>query len=161
VITGFHAAVDLERLDRGVQALALAAGIAALGQHRDADRARALNRQITAVLAAPDARAATAAAPVPGRPGGTVTVVASRSLGKAVVTASRLRELPSGRTYQLWFLGAGPPRPSERFRTSRDRAVRPVVAAGMGGARRIGVTVEPAGGSSTPSAPPFVTLPLG
>ncbi|NVI90844.1 anti-sigma factor, partial [Actinomadura sp. BRA 177] len=134
--------------------LALAGGVTAAHFHGDAERAQALNRRITAVMSAPDARVATAGT----RGDGTVTVVSSRSLNKAVVTAARLGSLPSAKTYQLWFLGAAAPRSAGLLRPSADR---PLIASGLGDARQLGITVEPAGGSPRPTSAPFLTLRLG
>ncbi|MFC5745788.1 anti-sigma factor domain-containing protein [Actinomadura rugatobispora] len=137
--------------------LALISGTAAVQQYREADRARAFDRQVTAVLTAPDARTATA------RPGGagTLTVVASRSLDKAVVAASRLRALPKNETYQLWYLGRAAPRSAGTLPPPASQGRRPFIAEGLADARTIAVTVEPAGGSSQPTGAPFLTVPLG
>lgn len=135
--------------------LALAGGGAAWRSHRAAEHALALNRRLAEVMAAPDAHTSTARA----GDGAAVTVVASRSLGKAVVTASGLRHLPPARTYQMWWLGQAAPRSAGTLSVS-DRG-RPVVAAGIGDARRFGITVEPAGGSTRPTGAPILTLPLG
>jgi anti-sigma factor RsiW len=132
--------------------LALTGGGAAWHLHRAAEHAQALNRQVAAVLTAPDARTSTVSAR------GTVTVVSSRSVGKAVVTASRLPRLPSTRTYQMWWLGPAAPRSAGTLDLTGD--ARPVVTAGLGDARRFGVTVEPAGGSPRPTGAPILTLPL-
>ncbi len=79
-------------------------------------------------------------------------------LNKAVVTAARLGSLPSAKTYQLWFLGAAAPRSAGLLRPSADR---PLIASGLGDARQLGITVEPAGGSPRPTSAPFLTLRLG
>ncbi|MFI0353510.1 anti-sigma factor domain-containing protein [Actinomadura sp. 9N407] len=137
--------------------LALIAGTAAVRFDQNADQARALNRQITEVIAAPDARAATAQAPSPHT--GTVTVVASRSLDKAVIAASRLQRPPDGKTYQLWAMGPTPPRPAGFLRSGQGPA-GPVITTGLGNAQKVGLTIEPDGGSPQPTSPPIVTLPL-
>ncbi|MFC6880636.1 anti-sigma factor [Actinomadura yumaensis] len=133
--------------------LALISGGAALRLHGSAQDARALNRQVTAVMTAPDARTST----VRAQGTATVTLVSSRSLNKAVVTTARLRPLPSARTYQMWWLGptvrsAGTLNPSGK--------PRPVVTTGLGDAQRFGLTIEPAGGSPQPTTPPVLTLAL-
>ncbi|WP_433324527.1 anti-sigma factor [Spirillospora sp. CA-294931] len=133
--------------------LALAGGVAAVRFHGDADRARALNDRVAAIMTAPDARAVTAQAPGSG----TVTVVASRSQDRAVIAAARLRRLPSDRTYQLWRLGSGAPLSAGLLRSPGDR---PVITTGLDGVQRIGLTVEPKGGSRAPTTAPLLTLPL-
>ncbi|QKW36913.1 anti-sigma factor [Actinomadura sp. NAK00032] len=137
--------------------LALAGGITAARFQGDAERARDLNRRIAAVMTAPDARSSTART----QDGATVTVVSSRSLDEAVITTSRLKRLPAAKTYQLWFLAASAaPRPGGVLRPPADRPSRPIIASGLGNARQIAMTVEPAGGSARPSTDPFLTLPL-
>ncbi|MFI0411688.1 anti-sigma factor domain-containing protein [Actinomadura sp. 3N508] len=135
--------------------LALTGGGVTWHLHRSADQALTLNRQVTAVMTAPDAHTSTAR--VQGA--GAVTVVSSRSLGKAVVTTARLAPLPPARAYQMWWLGPAAPRSAGTLDPAGTP--RPVVADGLGDARRFGVTIEPAGGSSRPTGPPFLTLDLG
>ncbi|MER6816355.1 anti-sigma factor [Spirillospora sp. NPDC000708] len=134
--------------------LALLGGGAAWRFQRSADHAQALNRQVSAVMTASDAHTSTTRSPA----GATVTVVSSRSLGKAVVTASRLPHLPSARTYQMWWLGPTAPRSAGTLDLSGK--TRPIVTAGLGEAQRFGVTVEPAGGSPQPTSAPIITLAL-
>ncbi|MFC0037673.1 anti-sigma factor [Actinomadura rayongensis] len=136
--------------------LTLVSAGAAAHWRGDARDAQELNRRITAVLAAPDARVATVRAAADAG-GGTLTLVASRSGDTVLVTASGLRPLPAARTYQLWFLGSARPRPAG-FLPAAGRG--PVLAAGLRDARRLGVTVEPARGSSQPTGAPVVTVPL-
>jgi anti-sigma-K factor RskA len=126
-------------------------GLTVRAQHR-ADRAEAAARQLTDVLAAPDVRQAQGRATT----GGTGTVVASRTKGKAVVILAGVRALPTSQTYELWLMGPAKPRPAGLLRDSG----KPVVAAGLGDATQVGVTVEPAGGSQQPTTPPVLTVPL-
>jgi anti-sigma-K factor RskA len=136
--------------------LAVVLGVATLRAERTKDRAEALNREIAAVMAAPDARTVTA----PVRPGGSGTVVASRSLGKAVVVMAGLPRLTSSRTYELWLMGPRPPRPVGTMRPPAEGRPRPVLATGLGDATQIGVTVEPAGGSPRPTTAPIFTVAI-
>lgn len=134
--------------------LALAGVGAAWRLQRSAEHEQELARQVAAVMSAPDARTSTVRTP----DAAVVTVVSSRSLGKAVVTASGMPRLPSARTYQMWWLGPAAPRSAGTMNPSKGG---PAVAAGLGGARRIGVTIEPAGGSPRPSGAPILTLAVG
>jgi anti-sigma-K factor RskA len=136
--------------------LAVVLGVTTLRAERAKDRSVALNREIATVLAARDARTTTA----PVRPEGSGTVVASRSLGKAVVIMSGLPRLSSARTYELWFMGPRPPRPAGTMRPPADGAPGPILAAGLGDATQIGLTVEPAGGSPLPTSDPIFTAGL-
>jgi hypothetical protein len=121
-------------------------GVALLAQQR-ADRAVAANREVFQVLAARDAQTANA----PVSTGGAGPVVAWRSLGKAVVALSGLDPAPESRTYELWFMGAGDPRPAGLLTDPGE----PFIAAGLGEATQIGLTIEPVGGSDRPTTQPI------
>jgi anti-sigma-K factor RskA len=123
-------------------------------QHRAerAERAEAAGRQLIDVLAAPDARRANGRAGT----GGSGTVVASRAKGKAVVLLVGVPPLPRSQTYELWLMGPGKPRPAGLLRHPGE----PVIAAGLGDATQVGVTVEPAGGSPQPTSVPVLTVAL-
>jgi anti-sigma-K factor RskA len=133
--------------------LAVVLGVAAVHARRTSDRVTALNRDIAAVMAAPDAH--TVVAPV--HTAGSGTIVVSRGLGKAVILLSGLPPLPSSKTYELWLMGPAAPRPAGTLRPPAGHRPRTVLASGLGDAARIGLTVEPAAGSTRPtSAPIFV-----
>ena len=117
-----------------------------------AERAEAAGRQLIDVLAAPDARQAIGRAST----GGSGTVVASRTKGKAVVVLAGVPSLPRSQTYELWLMGPGKPRPAGLLRDSGS----PVIAGGLGDATQVGVTVEPAGGSPQPTGVPVLTVAL-
>lgn len=125
--------------------------VAYLAQQR-ADEAVAANREVVQVLAARDVQTSTGQVST----GGTGTVASSRSLGKAVVAMSGLGPLPESKTYELWFMGAGDPRPAGLLRSAGE----PLVVAGLGEATQIGLTVEPAGGSPRPTTQPIFTTPV-
>lgn len=136
--------------------LAVVLGVATLLVERTKERVDALNRGIAAVMAAPDARTVTGKV----GPGGNGTVVASRSLGKAVIVMSGLPKLSSARTYELWLMGPRPPRPAGTMRPPAKGDPGPVLATGLGDATQIGITIEPAAGSPRPTTPPIFTATL-
>ncbi len=136
--------------------LAVVLGVTTVRTQHTKERVDALNRDIAAVMAAPDARTITA----PVRPGGSGTVVASRSLGKAVVVMSGLPRLSSAKTYELWFMGPRPPRPVGTMRPPAKGNPAPVLATGLGDATQIGITIEPAAGSQRPTSSPIFTATL-
>jgi len=136
--------------------LAAVLGVATLRVERTKERVDALNRDIAAVMAAPDARTVTGKV----APGGSGTVVASRSLGKAVIVMSGLPKLSSARTYELWLMGPRPPRPAGTMRPPAKGDPAPVLATGLGDATQIGITVEPAAGSQRPTTPPIFTATI-
>jgi len=131
--------------------LAIVLGVAAVRAQESKDRVAALNRDIAAVIAAPDARTVTA----PVRSGGSGKVVVSRSLGRAVVVMSGLPQLPAAKTYELWFMGPRPPRPAGTMRPPAHGDPGPVLAKGVGDATQIGITVEPSAGSARPTTTPI------
>jgi anti-sigma-K factor RskA len=112
---------------------------------------------VTAVLSAPDARIASASTTA----GGTATVVVSAARREIVFTSSGLRPLPSSEVYELWFLGPGTPRRAGLVPAASRKnggSTAPVLASGLAPGDKIGVTVEPAGGTNAPTTPPIVVL---
>ncbi|GGL14279.1 hypothetical protein Sme01_06510 [Sphaerisporangium melleum] len=131
-------------------------GIATVRLQSSLDQVRRAGEQVSAVLAAPDARLATAT----GK-NGRGTVVLSRSRGGMVFLASGLAPLPGDRTYQLWQIAPDRIRSAGLLSTDPTGATPPTVTTPTPGATKLGVTVEPAGGSSQPTTKPLllVTLP--
>ncbi|MFA1545615.1 anti-sigma factor [Actinomadura chokoriensis] len=123
----------------------------AVRERQRVERTEAAYQSVASVLSAPDARSATGRA----TGGGTVTIVASASRGRVVVASDGLRALPSSRAYQLWLIGAGGPRSAGLLPADRTG---PVVAGTWRPSDRLGVTVEPAGGSARPTTTPLVLL---
>ncbi|MFJ5269559.1 anti-sigma factor domain-containing protein [Streptomyces sp. NPDC088358] len=122
----------------------------AQNQARDAERRTA---DLTAVLAAPDAKSRTAR--LAGGAGGTVVVSASRD--EAVFISSGMAKPPSGKVYQLWFDDAGSMRSAglmDPHRTSEAVLLDGNLAKASG----MGITVEPAGGSARPTSAPLALL---
>ena len=122
--------------------VALLLGIGWISSHRALDRQQA----ISAVLTAPDAKSVELGGE------GTMRVVYSPTLDRSVVVADGLADLPSDRTYALWFIGPGGPEEAALFRTSDGRATK-VLPRTPEGYQALGVTKEPAGGSATPTQP--------
>ncbi|WP_149182281.1 anti-sigma factor [Streptomyces sp. TRM49041] len=157
----------VSRRTRAVPRLVLAACLAAVtalggvavrqyqdarqAEHR-AEQARRQADDMARVLAAPDARTATGT--VDG--GARATVVVSRAEDRAVFLASGLPELPSGRTYQLWFADGSAMRPAGLVHD--DGAV--LMDGKVGRATGMGITVEPSGGSAQPTTTPLAVMEL-
>lgn len=108
---------------------------------------------ISRVITAPDARTETMRTSA----GGTVTIVVSPGQQAAVVSATGMRSLPSAQTYQLWVIGPDGAR-SAGLLSGTGRA-GPVLASGVEPGDRIGITVEPAGGTSGPTTTPVIAVP--
>ena len=109
---------------------------------------------ISRVVTAPDARTETERTSA----GGTVTVVVSADQQAAVVSSTGMRSLPSAQTYQLWVIGPHGAR-SAGLLSGAGRA-GPVLASGVEPGDRIGITVEPAGGTSSPTTTPVIAVPV-
>ena len=105
---------------------------------------------IASVLTAPDA--AIISAPV--RTGGTATVVMSSRAHLLVFAAAGLRALPASECYELWLMGQGQgqDRMAGLLPMPRHGMTGPVLAAGLRPGDRLGLTVEPAGGSVRPTS---------
>ena len=128
-------------------AAAAALGITQLSAQHQLDQARAT--AIARVVTAPDAHVETARTSA----GGSVTVVTSAALREAVVSASGMASLPSSRVYQVWVLSPSGARSAGLMHgRSLLAAIRP--------GDRIGITVEPAGGTARPTTTPVAVLPV-
>jgi anti-sigma-K factor RskA len=129
-------------------AAAAALGITQLSAQHQLDQARAT--AIARVVTAPDAHVETARTSA----GGSVTVVTSAALREAVVSASGMASLPSSRVYQVWVMSPSGARSAGLIHGSSllASAVRP--------GDRIGITVEPAGGTARPTTTPVAVLPV-
>jgi anti-sigma-K factor RskA len=118
--------------------------------------AQAENQAIAAVLAAPDAQITSATSSV----GGTATVVLSYSEQKIVFTSSGLPALPSSEVYELWLIGPVHARSAGLLSEASDGKTSPVLASGLQTDDKVGVTVEPAGGTSSPTTTPILAMTL-
>ncbi len=85
-----------------------------------------------------------------------------RQRHRAIVHGFKLRQVPVGRAYQLWFIKDGAPVPSVTFKPEPDGHVSveqiPVPAEGVVSAAA--VTVEPESGSTQPTSPILLVGPL-
>ena len=124
-------------------------------QHR-LSQEQAHNRAVAAVLNAPDAVMTSARAAT----GGTATVVMSHRDHALVLTTARLPALPSGKRYQVWLMGRHPVRAAGMLPQPRQGMTAPVVVSGVAPGDAVGLTVEPASGSSSPSSAPTLMVVL-
>jgi anti-sigma-K factor RskA len=132
----------------------VALGITQVMTRHQLDGARTAGAAISRVVTAPDARTETERTSA----GGTVTVVVSADQQAAVVSVTGMRSLPSAQTYQLWVIGPDGAR-SAGLLSGAGRA-GPVLASGVEPGDRIGITVEPAGGTSSPTTTPVIAVPV-
>jgi anti-sigma-K factor RskA len=135
---------------------AVALGVAQVVTQSRLNTARAQQAALSAVLAAPDARTATARV----QNGGTVTVVYSRDERRMIFTADGLPQLPGGKVYELWLMAPKSNRPAGLLALQPGGRTTPVIASGLRPGDQTGLTVEPAGGSAQPTTTPIVVVPL-
>ncbi|MGH3244865.1 MAG: anti-sigma factor [Trebonia sp.] len=154
--------ISLARAGLTTGILTLAAAVAFLlvlqfSTSSQLSQAQHSNRAIAAVLAAPDARLES----MPATAGGTVTVVTSLHQQESVVTAADLPPLPGTRVYQLWVMtAAGAARSAGLLTITQSGSTTPTLADGVLPGDRLGITVEPAGGTPQPTTTPVIILPV-
>ena len=130
-------------------AIAIAAGGIAWGQWSDPAS------PVDQVVAAADAMRVT------GTKGPmTAEVAYSRQLGKGAITVTGMPPAPDGKVYQLWYVGADGVARSAGIMAPEDGRGAMVLQGDPNSAAAVGVTVEPAGGSPSPTTEPVVVLPL-
>lgn len=150
----------LPRLAAVVAVAALVAvvilSIAQVGTERQLRQARQQSRAIAAVLAAPDARILTRSTAV----GGLTTVIESAALRELVVTTTGLPLPAGGKVYELWLIGPHRTQSAGLLPAAVAGRTEPVLATGLAPGDELGMTVEPAGGTSAPTSKPIVVVPL-
>ena len=123
---------------------------------RELGHARAQTQAVETVLSAPDARLLTRST----SNGGRATVVVSESRHALVLTTSGLPALPAAKVYEVWFMAPGVARPAGLLPSPSAGQTAPLLAEGLAAGDRIGVTVEPAGGTARPTTPPILLMSL-
>lgn len=118
--------------------------------------ARVHNQQVDSVLAQGDLRLVSNKTSV----GGSVSAIVSPSVARLVVVTSGLPALPADKVYELWLLGPSVAQPSGLLTTAEHGRTVPVVATGYVKGYKLGITVEPAGGTLKPTTNPIVAMPL-
>lgn len=140
-------------------ATAMAAAIALLavlqvGTQHQLDQAQAQNRAIAAVLAAPGTRIDSSVATV----GGTVSAVFAPRDHEAVITVSGMPAPPGTHVYQLWVINAAGARSAGLLPGAGNGSATPVLATDVQPGDKLGITVEPAGGSAQPTTTPVALV---
>jgi len=129
-------------------AAAVSLGVAQLSTQHQLDTVRASGAEIARVVTAPDAHVATART----RAGGSVIVVTSAALRESVVSATGMAALPAGRVYQVWVMSPAGARSAGLLTGTQ------LLASAVTPGDRIGITVEPAGGTTRPTTTPVAVL---
>jgi anti-sigma-K factor RskA len=136
---------------------AILAGISAYSMHSRLNQDQGHDHAVAVVLGAPDARMMSA----PVTTGGTATVVMSHRERALVFTAADLRVLPSSESYELWLMGPAGNKPAGMINMfGGGKMASPMVVSGLSSGDRVGMTVEPAGGSPRPTTPLVVVILL-
>lgn len=78
---------------------------------------------------------------------------------RAVLVARDMPSIPEDRTFQIWVIDEGGPKPSGLFQPNGE-PVAAVVEQPLEGAESVAVTVEPEGGSSQPTTDPMLSVQL-
>lgn len=94
------------------------------------------------------------------RTGGTAAVMMSRRERALVFAATGLAVLPSSKCYELWLIGPAGETSAGMLPTPGQGRTGPVIASGLVPGDRLGLTVEPAGGSQRPTSPMILELAL-
>ncbi|MDI2129723.1 anti-sigma factor [Yinghuangia seranimata] len=149
-VRGFSAATRLPWLAAAAMfVVAVVLGVMLASAHDQDTRAD----RIAAVVTAADARSVTAGGPGDAH----ATVVASRGANGAVVLADGLPQAAPGHVYQVWFMADSGARSAGLLGSG---GANRLYAPGLGDASRIGVTLEPSGGSPAPTTSPLLVMTL-
>ncbi|HEY4152985.1 MAG TPA: anti-sigma factor [Pseudolysinimonas sp.] len=109
--------------------------------------------QINQIQAAADYRRST----VKVSTGGTATLIWSASLQSSALMVQGIDKLPGDKTYELWYIGTQGPTSAGTFEA--DGSLQTVLLKGeLKAGDTVGVTIEPAGGSHSPTTNPIVVV---
>jgi anti-sigma-K factor RskA len=90
--------------------------------------------------------------------GGTATLIWSKQLGKSAVVVDDLKQPPSGKTYQLWYISGSTATSAGLLNAGSDANTWQVLDGRLQSGDVIGMTIEPSGGSKAPTTKPIVTI---
>ncbi|MCU1552666.1 MAG: anti-sigma factor [Arthrobacter sp.] len=115
------------------------------------------NDPLNQVMQAGDVRQAT----VEVTGGGTATVSVSPSKDAIVVKMNNVPAPPPGKVYQMWLIPKDGSAPVSQGLMDAEALSKPAVVKGISSAAALGITVEPAGGSASPTMPTVAAATLG
>jgi anti-sigma-K factor RskA len=115
------------------------------------------NDPLNQVLQAQDLRKAS----VDVTGGGTANLAISPSKNALVVTMDGVPAPPEGKVYQMWLIPKDGSAPVSKGLMDAEALSKPAVVDGIQTAARLGITVEPLGGSGSPSTRPVAEATLG
>lgn len=90
--------------------------------------------------------------------GGSATLVWSAELGSSVLMVDGFEALPADKVYELWYINSDGARPAGTFTVGESGSTWRVLDGTMGAGDAVGVTVEPVGGSESPTTVPIVSI---
>lgn len=93
--------------------------------------------------------------------GGTASLTLSSSRDAVVVKMNDVPAPPAGKVYQMWLIPKDGSAPVSKGLMDAAALSKPAVVTGIGSAAALGITVEPVGGSTTPTMPTVAAAPLG
>jgi anti-sigma-K factor RskA len=115
-------------------------------------RERDSGDSLAALVSAADAHVATGTA----NGGGTATVIYSRAQNRGLVLTTGVPSAPNGKDYQAWLIGADGQMRSAGILAHSGASTLNLTE--IASAKGFGLTLEPAGGSTTPNLPPIVQV---
>ena len=77
-----------------------------------------------------------------------------------VFAAAGLRPLPPSRCYELWLMGPAGDQPAGMLPEPQHGMTGPVLASDLKPGERLGLTIEPTGGTPHPTTAAILLLPL-
>jgi anti-sigma-K factor RskA len=93
--------------------------------------------------------------------GGVVTLEVASAMRELVISTDDMPGLPASEAYQVWVLEPGGKAASDGLLTRiPDHRTAPVLAAGLVRGDKMGLTVEPAGGTAKPTTRSIVDIPV-
>lgn len=93
--------------------------------------------------------------------GGTATLLISSEKDAAVVKMNDVPAPPEGKVYQMWLIPKDGSAPVSQGLMDAEALSKPAMVKGISSAAALGITVEPAGGSASPTLPTVAAAPLG
>ena len=134
-------------------ALIIGGGVAVNAISANVTQSAAAN-QLAAIQAASDSQSLKGT--VAG--GGKATLVYASSLKSAALIVEGMNALPANKVYELWYINDAGARPAGTFSVGPDGKMWQVLEGEMDHGDAVGVTVEPHGGSTTPSTDPVLMI---
>ena len=136
----------------------LIVGLVVLWRQNNAYRSElAKSREFVEFVTAPGTKVTELAATPSG--GSATAKIAFDQSGHAILLARRLPSIPQGKAYQLWYIvGKNPPIPGKTFvpDSNGQGMLKDDVSTNTLNSSTFAITVEPAGGSTTPTSPIYL-----